>query len=162
MYFCVSCFSFMSCVPTPTDYAGRTQHKQEGLLLGVVYVLWIEFLAGGKSSHCSKYAPLIKIRAHTPSSRVECSDHRRNRTVNRASVNRVRPTDPPTAESPPILNLLLTQHREQAVRLIAQPVRYQWDDHQWSELPRSPGENVPTNSAQTSTRKGNLATGEYV
>ena len=53
------------------------------------------------------------------------------------------------------------RHTEQAVRPMARPVRFQWDDHDWSESPRfheSPKEQRTDPS--TVHRDGNVASGE--
>ena len=53
------------------------------------------------------------------------------------------------------------RHTEQAVRPMARPVRFQWDDHEWSESPRfheSPKEQRTDPS--TVHRDGNVASGE--
>ena len=54
----------------------------------------------------------------------------------------------------------LERQTDNAVRSMARPVRFQWDDHVWSESPRSPGRaspnEQPTNPS-TAFRRGNIA-----
>jgi len=56
---------------------------------------------------------------------------------------------------------LLKRHAEKAVRLMAQPVRFEWDDHDWSELSRS-HESPKEQRTDPSTvhDNGNVASGE--
>jgi putative transposase len=57
----------------------------------------------------------------------------------------------------------LKRHIEQAVRPMARPVRFQWDDHNWSESPRSPAReslNEQRTDPSTVHRDGNIASGE--
>jgi putative transposase len=53
------------------------------------------------------------------------------------------------------------RHTEQAVRPMARPVRFEWDDHNWSESPRS-HESPKEQRTDPSTvhRDGNVASGE--
>ena len=55
----------------------------------------------------------------------------------------------------------LKRHTEQAVRPIARPVRFEWDDHQWSGIPH-PHESPKEQRTDPSTvhRDGNVASGE--
>ena len=57
----------------------------------------------------------------------------------------------------------LKRHAEQAVRPMARPVRFQWDDHNWSESPRSPARASP-NEQRTDPSTGHhdrdLASGD--
>jgi putative transposase len=55
----------------------------------------------------------------------------------------------------------LGRHTEQAVRPMARPVRFEWDDHDWSESPRS-HESPKEQRTDPSTvhRDGNVASGE--
>ena len=55
----------------------------------------------------------------------------------------------------------LKRHTEKAVRPMARPVRFEWDDHNWSESPRShesPKEQRPDPSIVHNS--GNIASGE--
>ncbi|MFT4889301.1 MAG: putative transposase [Halobacteriales archaeon] len=57
----------------------------------------------------------------------------------------------------------LKRHTEQAVRPMARPVRFEWDDHNWSESPRSPARESPKEQRtdpSTVHRDGNIASGE--
>ncbi|MDQ2073077.1 transposase [Haloarcula sp. H-GB4] len=57
----------------------------------------------------------------------------------------------------------LERHTEQAVRPMARPVRFEWDDHNWSELPRSPARDSPKEQRtdpSTVHCDGNVASGE--
>jgi putative transposase len=57
----------------------------------------------------------------------------------------------------------LRRHTEQAVRPMARPVRFQWDDHTWSELPHSPERASPNEqrtNRSTAIGGGNVASGE--
>jgi len=55
----------------------------------------------------------------------------------------------------------LRRHTEQAVRPMARPVRFEWDDHNWSESPRSPARESPKEQrTDPSTSDGNVASGE--
>jgi putative transposase len=54
----------------------------------------------------------------------------------------------------------LRRHVEQAVRPMARPVRFEWDDHQWSEPPRSHRPKEQRTDPSTVHRDGNVATGE--
>jgi putative transposase len=57
----------------------------------------------------------------------------------------------------------LRRHVEQAVRPMARPVRFEWDDHTWSESPRSPERASPEEQRtdpSTVCRDGNVASGE--
>ena len=57
----------------------------------------------------------------------------------------------------------LERHTEQAIRPMARPVRFQWDDHDWSESPRSPARESPKEQRtdpSTVHRDGNVASGE--
>ena len=57
----------------------------------------------------------------------------------------------------------LRRHTEKAVRSMARPVRFEWDDHKWSELPRSPVRESPKEQRtdpSTVHRDGNVASGE--
>ena len=55
----------------------------------------------------------------------------------------------------------LRRHTEEAVRPMARPVRFEWDDHNWSESPRS-HESPKEQRTDPSTvhRDGNVASGE--
>jgi putative transposase len=55
----------------------------------------------------------------------------------------------------------LRRHTEQAVRPMARPVRFEWDDHNWSESPRS-HESPKEQRTDPSTvhHNGNVASGE--
>jgi putative transposase len=58
---------------------------------------------------------------------------------------------------------LLERQTEKGVRPMARPVRFEWDDHQWSELPRSPARERPKEQRtdpSTVHRDGNVASGE--
>ena len=53
------------------------------------------------------------------------------------------------------------RHTEQAVRPMARPVRFQWDDHEWSESPRShESPNERRTDPSTVHRDGNVASGD--
>jgi len=54
----------------------------------------------------------------------------------------------------------LKRHTEKAVRPMARPVRFEWDDHEWSELPRSPRPKEQRTDRSTVHRDGNVASGE--
>ncbi|QCC51204.1 IS200/IS605 family transposase [Halapricum salinum] len=54
----------------------------------------------------------------------------------------------------------LKRHTEQVVRPMARPVRFQWDDHQWSESPRSHRPNKQRTDPSTVHHNGNVASGE--
>jgi putative transposase len=54
----------------------------------------------------------------------------------------------------------LRRHTEKAVRPMARPVRFQWDDHEWSELPRSHRPKEQRTDPSTVHRDGNVASGE--
>jgi putative transposase len=57
----------------------------------------------------------------------------------------------------------LRRHTEQAVRPMARPVRFQWDDHTWSELLHSPERASPNEqrtNRSTAIGGGNVASGE--
>jgi putative transposase len=54
----------------------------------------------------------------------------------------------------------LKRHAEQAVRPMARPVRFQWDDHTWSESPRSHRPNEQRTDPSTVHRDGNVASGD--
>ena len=55
----------------------------------------------------------------------------------------------------------LRQQTEQAVRPMARPVRFQWDDHDWSESPRSHERpNEQRTDPSTVHRDGNVASGD--
>jgi putative transposase len=57
----------------------------------------------------------------------------------------------------------LKRQTEQAVRPMARPVRFEWDDHTWSELPRSPDRASPKEQRtdpSTVHGDGNVASGE--
>ena len=53
----------------------------------------------------------------------------------------------------------LERQTEQAVRPMARPVRFQWDDHTWSESPRSPRPNKQRTDPSTVHHDGNVASG---
>ena len=56
----------------------------------------------------------------------------------------------------------LKRQTEQAVRPMARPVRFEWDDHNWSESPRSP-ERASSKEQRTdpsTVSNGNVASGE--
>jgi len=52
------------------------------------------------------------------------------------------------------------RHTEKAVRPMARPVRFEWDDHNWSELPRSHSPKEQRTDPSTVHRDGNVASGE--
>jgi putative transposase len=57
----------------------------------------------------------------------------------------------------------LERQIKQAVRPMARPVRFEWDDHTWSESPRSPARESPKErrtDPSTVLRDGNVASGE--
>jgi putative transposase len=57
----------------------------------------------------------------------------------------------------------LRRQTEQAVRPMARPVRFEWDDHTWSESPRSPARESPKEQRtdpSTVHRDGNVASDE--
>ncbi len=54
----------------------------------------------------------------------------------------------------------LRRHTEQAVRPMARPVRFEWDDHDWSESPRSHRPKEQRTDPSTVHRDGNVASGE--
>ncbi len=54
----------------------------------------------------------------------------------------------------------LRRHTEQAVRPMARPVRFEWDDHNWSESPRSHRPKEQRTDPSTVHRDGNVASGE--
>ena len=54
----------------------------------------------------------------------------------------------------------LRRHTEQAVRPMARPVRFQWDDHNWSESPRSHRPNEQRTDPSTVHHDGNIASGD--
>ena len=54
----------------------------------------------------------------------------------------------------------LERHTEQAVRPMARPVRFEWDDHDWSESPRSLCPKEQRTDPSTVHRDGNVASGE--
>jgi len=54
----------------------------------------------------------------------------------------------------------LRRQTEQAVRPMARPVRFEWDDHNWSESPRSHRPKEQRTDPSTVHRDGNLASGE--
>jgi putative transposase len=57
----------------------------------------------------------------------------------------------------------LRRQTEQAVRPMARPVRFEWDDHEWSESPRSPARESPKEQRtdpSTVHRDGNVASGD--
>jgi len=57
----------------------------------------------------------------------------------------------------------LRRHTEQAVRPMARLVRFKWDDHDWSESPRSPTRESPKEQRtdpSTVHHNGNVASGE--
>ena len=57
----------------------------------------------------------------------------------------------------------LKRHTAKAVRPMARPVRFEWDDHTWSESPRSPERERPKEQRtdpSTVHRDGNVASGE--
>jgi putative transposase len=54
----------------------------------------------------------------------------------------------------------LKRHTEKAVRPMARPVRFEWDDHDWSELPRSHRPKEQRTDPSTVHRDGNVAPGE--
>jgi putative transposase len=57
----------------------------------------------------------------------------------------------------------LKRHTQQAVRPMARPVRFEWDDHQWSGSPRSPERARPKEQRtdpSTVQKDGNVASGE--
>jgi len=54
----------------------------------------------------------------------------------------------------------LKRHTEQEVRPMARPVRFEWDDHDWSELPPSHRPKEQRTDPSTVHRGGNVASGE--
>ncbi|MFB6163149.1 MAG: transposase, partial [Halococcoides sp.] len=52
------------------------------------------------------------------------------------------------------------RHTEQAVRPMARPVRFEWDDHDWSESPHSHRPKEQRTDPSTVHRDGNVASGE--
>ncbi|MCU4924829.1 transposase [Halobacteria archaeon AArc-dxtr1] len=54
----------------------------------------------------------------------------------------------------------LERQTEQAVRPMARPVRFEWDDHDWSESPRSHRPKEQRTDPSTVHRDGNVASGE--
>jgi putative transposase len=54
----------------------------------------------------------------------------------------------------------LKRHTEQAVRPMARPVRFEWDDHNWSELPCSHRPKEQRTDPSTVHHNGNVASGE--
>ncbi|OIB56839.1 IS200/IS605 family transposase [Natrialba sp. SSL1] len=54
----------------------------------------------------------------------------------------------------------LKRHANNAVRPMARPVRFQWDDHEWSESPRSHRPNEQRTDPSTAGNGGNIASGE--
>ncbi|MWV41963.1 RNA-guided endonuclease TnpB family protein [Natrialba sp. INN-245] len=55
----------------------------------------------------------------------------------------------------------LRRHTEKAVRPMARPVRFEWDDHNWSESPRShESPNEQRTDPSTVHRDGNVVSGE--
>jgi putative transposase len=56
----------------------------------------------------------------------------------------------------------LKRQTEQTVRPMARPVRFQWDDHKWSESSYSHCPNEQRTNRSTHFQTGNLATGESV
>ena len=57
----------------------------------------------------------------------------------------------------------LRRHTEQAVRPMARPVRFEWDDHNWSESPHSPARESPKEQRTDPSivhRDGNVASGD--
>jgi putative transposase len=54
----------------------------------------------------------------------------------------------------------LERHASNAVRPMARPVRFEWDDHNWSELPRSHRPKEQRTDPSTVHRNGNVASGE--
>ena len=57
----------------------------------------------------------------------------------------------------------LRRQTDEAVRPMARPVRFEWDDHQWSESPRSPARESPKEqrtNPSTVHRDGNVVSGE--
>ncbi|OIB55750.1 IS200/IS605 family transposase [Natrialba sp. SSL1] len=53
----------------------------------------------------------------------------------------------------------LMRQTEQAVRPMARPVRFEWDDHEWSESPRSLHPKEQRTDPSTVHRDGNIASG---
>ncbi|SDF97334.1 RNA-guided endonuclease InsQ/TnpB family protein [Halorientalis regularis] len=54
----------------------------------------------------------------------------------------------------------LKRHSEKTVRPMARPVRFEWDDHNWSELPRSHRPKEQRTDPSTVHHNGNVASGE--
>jgi putative transposase len=54
----------------------------------------------------------------------------------------------------------LRRHTEQAVRPMARPVRFEWDDHNWSESPHSHRPKEQRTDPSTVPHDGNVASGE--
>jgi len=52
------------------------------------------------------------------------------------------------------------RHTEQAVRPMARPVRFEWDDHNWSELPRFHRPKEQRTDPSTVHHNGNVASGD--
>jgi putative transposase len=55
---------------------------------------------------------------------------------------------------------VLRRYTEQAVRPMARPVRFEWDDHTWSESPRSHRPKEQRTDPSTVHRDGNVVSGE--
>ncbi|CCQ35643.1 IS1341-type transposase ISNamo22 [Natronomonas moolapensis 8.8.11] len=53
----------------------------------------------------------------------------------------------------------LERHTEKAVRPMARPVRFEWDDHEWSESPHSHRPKEQRTDPSTVHRDGNVASG---
>ena len=54
----------------------------------------------------------------------------------------------------------LKRHTSKEVRPMARPVRFEWDDHNWSELPRSHRPKDQRTDPSTVHRDGNVASGD--
>ncbi|MDQ2049393.1 transposase [Natronolimnohabitans sp. A-GB9] len=54
----------------------------------------------------------------------------------------------------------LKRHTEEAVRPMARPVRFEWDDHEWSESPHSHRPKEQRTDPSTVHHDGNVASGE--
>jgi len=54
----------------------------------------------------------------------------------------------------------LKRHTKKAVRPMARPVRFEWDDHDWSESPRSHRPNEQRTDLSTVHSDGNIASGD--
>jgi putative transposase len=52
------------------------------------------------------------------------------------------------------------RHTSKEVRPMARPVRFEWDDHDWSESPRSHRPNEQRTDPSTVHRDGNVASGD--